>query len=119
MKQLIQQIRSGRSVVMEVPLLRVRPGCLRVQLSASPVSAGTGRMVVEFAEKSLLESENIEARPVWKPMHQQPVFSGYPIRGGSVAAELFDQGLCLPSGSGLLPAEQTRVIDAVLAACHA
>jgi pyridoxal phosphate-dependent aminotransferase EpsN len=48
-----------------------------------------------------LESENIESRPVWKPMHLQPLYQDHPIRGGSVAAELFEKGLCLPSGSAL------------------
>ena len=46
-----------------------------------------------------LEEQNIEARPVWKPMHLQPVFAGKRVRGGQVAAEVFARGLCLPSGS--------------------
>jgi dTDP-4-amino-4,6-dideoxygalactose transaminase len=61
--------------------------------------------------RSTLEGHNIESRPVWKPMHQQPVFSAFPIRGGAVAERLFAQGLCLPSGSSLLPHEQERVIE--------
>jgi pyridoxal phosphate-dependent aminotransferase EpsN len=60
---------------------------------------------------------NIEARPVWKPMHLQPVFEGaryYPhARGKDVSAGLFARGLCLPSGSNLTEAQQARVIDAV------
>jgi dTDP-4-amino-4,6-dideoxygalactose transaminase len=60
-----------------------------------------------------LQSRNIEARPVWKPMHLQPVFRHCRIRGGSVAARLFATGLCLPSGSGLSSAEQTRVVAAI------
>jgi dTDP-4-amino-4,6-dideoxygalactose transaminase len=59
-----------------------------------------------------LESQNIETRPVWKPMHLQPVFQHCRVRGGSVAAELFANGLCLPSGSGMSDAEQDRVIAA-------
>ncbi len=62
-----------------------------------------------------LEAEQIEARPVWKPMHQQPVFAGCRSIGGSVADELFATGLCLPSGSSLTVAQQTRVIDLVRA----
>lgn len=66
-----------------------------------------------------LEAENIEARPVWKPMHQQPVFRRLDAIGGSVADEFFAQGLCLPSGSSLTPAEQERVIATVRSACPA
>jgi dTDP-4-amino-4,6-dideoxygalactose transaminase len=62
-----------------------------------------------------LESRNIETRPVWKPMHLQPVFRQCRVRGGAVAAELFDTGLCLPSGSGLSDAEQDSVIAALQA----
>jgi dTDP-4-amino-4,6-dideoxygalactose transaminase len=48
-----------------------------------------------------LENENIESRPLWKPMHMQPVFSKAPVYGGSVSEKLFDTGICLPSGSNL------------------
>jgi dTDP-4-amino-4,6-dideoxygalactose transaminase len=60
-----------------------------------------------------LRAHDIEARPVWKPMHLQPVFSECVSIGGSVAAGLFEKGLCLPSGSSLTYEEQTRVIDAI------
>jgi pyridoxal phosphate-dependent aminotransferase EpsN len=62
-----------------------------------------------------LESLNIEARPVWKPMHLQPVFERsayYPHDDGDVSAVLFERGLCLPSGSGMTENQQTRVIEA-------
>lgn len=55
----------------------------------------------------------IEARPVWKPMHLQPVFAHHRALGGAVAERLFRRGLCLPSGSGLTPADQDEVIAAV------
>ncbi len=61
-----------------------------------------------------LESFNIEARPVWKPMHLQRVFEGCRVAGGSVAADLFDRGLCLPSGSQMTDADCQRVVDALL-----
>jgi dTDP-4-amino-4,6-dideoxygalactose transaminase len=64
-----------------------------------------------------LESRNIESRPVWKPMHLQPVFRSCRVRGGEVARRLFEQGLCLPSGSGLTAAEQALVIEAVEERC--
>ena len=57
-----------------------------------------------------LASHNIEARPVWKPMHLQRVFAGARVVGGTVAEELFHRGLCLPSGSSLSPQSQERVI---------
>ena len=57
-----------------------------------------------------LEAENIESRPVWKPMHLQPVFAGCAMLGGGVAEELFVRGLCLPSSSSLTDAEQDRVV---------
>lgn len=60
-----------------------------------------------------LESLDIEARPVWKPMHLQPVFKDCRVVGGSVAESLFKQGLCLPSGSSLTPTERDRVVDAI------
>jgi pyridoxal phosphate-dependent aminotransferase EpsN len=57
-----------------------------------------------------LEAENIESRPVWKPMHLQPVFAGCAFIGGGVAEELFMRGLCLPSGSSLSESDQDRVV---------
>lgn len=60
-----------------------------------------------------LEAENIEARPVWKPMHLQPVFAKYPVVGGEVANTLFTDGLCLPSGSQLSEEELGRVTNTI------
>lgn len=61
-----------------------------------------------------LETQNIEARPVWKPMHLQPVYRDCRVIGGAVAEDLFDRGLCLPSGSTLSEDAQRRVIHAFL-----
>ena len=61
-----------------------------------------------------LEAQNIEARPVWKPMHLQPVYRDCRVIGGAVAEGLFQRGLCLPSGSALSTEGQRRVIDAFL-----
>jgi pyridoxal phosphate-dependent aminotransferase EpsN len=58
-----------------------------------------------------LGAHDIEARPVWKPMHLQPVFRGCPRIGGPVAEGLFTNGLCLPSSSNLSPVDQDRVIE--------
>ena len=60
------------------------------------------------------ESENIESRPLWKPMHLQPVFEEYPYYGGSIAEKLFENGLCLPSGSNLTLEECDRIAAVVL-----
>ncbi len=63
--------------------------------------------------RRLLEAENIEARPVWKPMHEQPVFAGATVVGGEVASGLFRDGLCLPSGSAMTDADVDRVVEIV------
>ena len=57
-----------------------------------------------------LEKENIESRPLWKPMHLQPVFQQCPYYGGLVAEHLFDDGLCLPSGSNLTVLDRERIV---------
>ena len=56
-----------------------------------------------------LEAHNIESRPLWKPMHLQPVFAGCEVVGGDVAAALFQHGLCLPSGTAMSEADLERV----------
>jgi dTDP-4-amino-4,6-dideoxygalactose transaminase len=61
-----------------------------------------------------LALENIESRPVWKPMHLQPVFKAARTIGGSVAEMLFQQGLCLPSGLNLSADDQRRIVRIVL-----
>ncbi len=63
-----------------------------------------------------LEAENIEARPVWKPMHLQPVFAGVECVGGAVAEDLFRRGVCLPSSTNMTREDQERVIATVRAA---
>ena len=78
-------------------------------LTLDPAGFGASREDVRVA----LEAENIEARPVWKPMHLQPVFAGFEARGGAVAEGLFRDGLCLPSGSALVEDDLQRVVDVV------
>lgn len=58
-----------------------------------------------------LDEANIEARPVWKPMHLQPLYAGCEVYGGAVAEDLFRRGICLPSSSSLSSEEQLYVID--------
>lgn len=57
----------------------------------------------------VLEKENIESRPLWKPMHLQPVFEKYPYYGAKIAENLFEKGLCLPSGSNLTDEDRERI----------
>ncbi|MGG5812542.1 DegT/DnrJ/EryC1/StrS family aminotransferase [Falsiroseomonas sp. CW058] len=78
----------------------------------APAAFGADREAVRRA----LEAAGIESRPAWKPLHLQPAFRDAPQAGGAVAAALFERGLCLPSGSGMSPAEQARVID-ILRGC--
>ena len=59
------------------------------------------------------EQENIESRPLWKPMHLQPVFEKYPYYGATVSETLFDNGLCLPSGSSLTGDDRQRITQVV------
>ena len=64
-----------------------------------------------------LEAVNIESRPLWKPLHLQPLFAGKRRIGGKLCEQLFEQGLCLPSGSNLRPEQRERVIE-VVRKCH-
>ncbi|MCR5887131.1 DegT/DnrJ/EryC1/StrS family aminotransferase [Hymenobacter sp. J193] len=60
-----------------------------------------------------LETRNIESRPLWKPLHLQPLFAGTPRYGGAVSEDLFARGLCLPSGSAMSDMDLRRVLEAV------
>ncbi len=78
-------------------------------ITVDPVAFGASREEIRCA----LEAANIEARPVWKPMHLQPVFAGCERVGGVVAEALFENGLCLPSGSNLAQNDLERVVEIV------
>ena len=60
-----------------------------------------------------LETENIEARPLWKPLHLQPLLKAYPYYGSTVCVDLFRQGLCLPSGSNLQESDLNRIVSVI------
>ena len=93
----------------------------------TPEQFGADRESVRLA----LEAENIESRPVWKPMHMQPVLNtqipsiesqkpntGKPqykcrVIGGNVAEDLFNRGLCLPSGTAMTPSDQNHTIETI------
>jgi dTDP-4-amino-4,6-dideoxygalactose transaminase len=82
-------------------------------ITVEPGEFGASRENIRLA----LEAENIEARPVWKPMHLQPVFASCRKRGGDTAAEIFAKGLCLPSGSNLREEDINRV-SAIVRGCR-
>jgi len=94
----------GISLMPEAPYNRANRWLTVILID--PVEFGTDTHAVRQA----LERENIEARPVWKPMHLQPVFKTSKIRGGKVSEHLFEQGLCLPSGSAMTHADVDRVV---------
>jgi len=81
-------------------------------LTIDPTTSGTLRDAVLAA----LAAEDIEARPLWKPLHLQPVFKDKQCFGGAFAAQLFDRGICLPSGSSMTTTDRQRVIDTFKAA---
>jgi len=85
-------------------------------MTLDQVQTGIGPM--ELIEA--LENENIEARPVWKPMHRQPLFAACPYfphaEGLSMGDSLFAKGVCLPSGSQMTTEQQERVIECIRSA---
>lgn len=82
-------------------------------LTIDPSAFGANREQVRLA----LAAEQIESRPVWKPLHLQPIFKDCECIGGEVAEDLFEQGLCLPSGSNLSDEDLDCVIQSIVK-CH-
>ncbi len=78
-------------------------------ITIDPARFGATREDVRKA----LEARNIESRPVWKPMHLQPVFAGCRTRGGAVSEAIFSDGLCLPSGTDLAADDLAAIVDVV------
>jgi FlaA1/EpsC-like NDP-sugar epimerase len=79
-------------------------------ITVDPAEFGASREHI----RTHLETRLIEARPIWKPMHLQPAFAGCRARGGSVSQDLFEHGLCLPSGSSLTSEDRDRVVAGLL-----
>ncbi len=79
-------------------------------LLIDPLKFGCDRETV----RQKLEENNVESRPAWKPMHCQPAFQDCLVVGGSVSEKIFEQGLCLPSGSALTEFQLRRVVDVIL-----
>ena len=78
-------------------------------LSAIIIDENKTKGITRETLRLALESENIESRPLWKPMHLQPIFEKYPYYGSNVAQNLFKNGLCLPSGSNLTDTDRERI----------
>ncbi len=76
-----------------------------------PALFGADREEIRLA----LEAVDVESRPTWKPLHLQPVFADTPTVGGAVCAQIFERGLCLPTGSALTESEQALVIETIVA----
>ena len=84
---------------------------------ASTSQASTSRHSTRHDPMALcraLNGRGIEARPFWKPMHQQPVFADCEMVGGTVSDDLFARGICLPSGSAMTEAQHERVIASLI-----
>ena len=97
----------GLAFMPEAPYSRATRWLTVVQIDEAVFGASPEQV------RLALEAENIEARPLWKPMHLQPVFRGCRIRGGAVSEELFRRGLCLPSGTAMSEDDLDRVADIV------
>lgn len=82
-------------------------------LSAIIIDENKTKGITRETLRLALEAENIESRPLWKPMHLQPIFEKYPYYGNQVAGTLFETGLCLPSGSNLTDEDRTRIKKAI------
>lgn len=78
--------------------------CVRID----PAEAGVDREMI----RTTLIAENIEARPIWKPMHLQPLFEDCTMIGGDVCEAIFEDGLCLPSGSNMSEDDMVRILEA-------
>jgi dTDP-4-amino-4,6-dideoxygalactose transaminase len=106
-----RELLGGEPGISFMPQARYgEPNCWLTCIVVDPQEAGTDRERIRLA----LETEDIESRPLWKPMHLQPVFSDAPGYGGEVSARLFERGVCLPSGSSLSDDDQRRVVEILL-----
>ena len=82
-------------------------------LSAITIDENKTKGITRETLRLALEAENIESRPLWKPMHLQPIFEKYPYYGKKVAENLFETGLCLPSGSNLTDTDRERIAKVI------
>jgi pyridoxal phosphate-dependent aminotransferase EpsN len=90
-----------------------KSNCWLTVILVSPEEFGSDREQLRLA----LEGEDIESRPIWKPMHLQPVFKDCRVLGGSVSEDLFQRGLCLPSGTQMTEEDLERVTKVIRNCC--
>lgn len=88
--------------------------CWLTVILIDPAEFGASREEVRLA----LEEENIESRPMWKPMHAQPVFEKCEYLGRGIADELFEKGLCLPSGTAMNGVDLARITAIIIGQCR-
>jgi pyridoxal phosphate-dependent aminotransferase EpsN len=89
-----------------------RANCWLTCITIDPESTGVTNETVRL----YLEKQNIQSRQIWKPMHLQPIYKEFRVFGGAVSEDLFNRGLCLPSGSGLRKDDLDRVVSGIRAA---
>jgi dTDP-4-amino-4,6-dideoxygalactose transaminase len=82
-------------------------------LTAIAVDPATTGGVTREDLRMALEAANIESRPLWKPMHLQPVFAGCPYYGDGTSERLFADGLCLPSGTAMTEDDLSRIVETI------
>jgi len=90
-----------------------RSNCWLTVILITPGNFGADMETVRLA----LEAENIESRPIWKPMHLQPVFKDCRIVGGAVSQDFFQRGLCLPSGTQMTEEDLGRIVKVIRKSC--
>ena len=90
----------------------VDAGSVNYWLTCLTVDPAVGGVSRDYVLRALVNAD-IEARPLWKPLHLQPVFKSRAVVGGGFAERLFANGLCLPSGSGMSSKERDKVIEIV------
>ena len=90
--------------------------CYRSKTADPPSTYGKRQCLGQIAFQKLrleMAQDNIESRPLWKPMHLQPVFEDATYYGAKVVADLFEKGLCLPSGSNLTDEDRERIASSI------
>lgn len=118
LKERVNQRRANfdfyKSELGTIPAITFQPepGGIRSNRWLTTVQVRDGKVDRERIRLAL-EKENIESRPLWKPMHLQPVFAGCPAYSNGVSEELFKDGLCLPSGSNLSKEDLHSVVDVI------
>jgi len=116
-RKIFQRYQEALGTVEGIEFMPEAPGCrsnrwLTTLTVDSKITGVTRSDIID-----VLARENIESRPVWKPMHLQPLYKEYDYiskDGMDIASNLFENGLCLPSGSNLSETDQGRVIDIML-----